>query len=86
MDCVEIATNAVLSKLPTSLQHYRPVNREYVSKPYRAACDELRRLLVVVGAYQAEILNAHKGGEVRHDLLCTSSLLVIFSRANDIEL
>ncbi|VDB85727.1 unnamed protein product [Peniophora sp. CBMAI 1063] len=69
VDCVEIATGAVQNTVPGELRHLRPITLSHLPEAYRPAYDELKRLLVVVGSYQPEMLRPPKGGDARPDLL-----------------
>ena len=70
LSIVQIAINAVLSTVSVELRNLRPIKSSYLPERYRIAFDEIKRLLVVVGGFQPEMLKPPKGGEARHDLLC----------------
>lgn len=75
LNVIQVATHAVESRVPTELKHLRPITRSHLQESYRVAFDELKRLLVVVGSYQPEMLQPPKGGDPRQDLLCTLTRL-----------
>ena len=61
-----------MSMVPAELRHLRPITPSHLPETYRSVFDELKRLLVVVGSYQPEMLKPHKGGANRQDLLCAT--------------